>query len=239
MTALPASAVSGALLIGAVLPLLPFLGRIARLAATIAHEVGHCVVVVPFGGRIRRIDLHADGSGEAWVSLGRVPGAVRWLVRVLNLFAGYSAPLWAGALLVTGAVVGTPWLPVVVLGVVGLVALAFVRNWFGLLVVVGFDALALWVALRPSGLTLLVVAALGAAFLVDGLRSLLQVLRWLLTGARVQTDFHIAAAEMRLPAVVWFVLFLGVNGVAVWAARGPLLAVWDTVVVGVRAVVGA
>ncbi|WIB35172.1 M50 family metallopeptidase [Curtobacterium sp. MCJR17_043] len=144
-----------------------------------------------------------------------------------------------GALLVTGAVVGTPWLPVVVLGVVGLVALAFVRNWFGLLVVVGFDALALWVALRPSDLTLLVVAALGAAFLVDGLRSLLQVFRWLLTGARVQTDFHIAAAELRLPAVVWFVLFLGVNGVAVWAARGPLLAVWDTVVVGVRAVVGA
>jgi hypothetical protein len=164
---------------------------------------------------------------------------VRWLVRVLNLFAGYSAPLWVGVLLVTGAVVGSPWLPVVVLGVVGLVALAFVRNWFGLLVVVGFDGLALWVALRPSDLTLLVVAALGAAVLVDGLRSLLQVLRWLLTGARVQTDFHIAAAEMRLPAVVWFVLFLGVNGFAVWAARGPLLAVWDTVVVGVRAFVGA
>jgi hypothetical protein len=238
LTSLPASAVFAALLIGAVLPLVPFLGRIARLAATIVHEIGHCVVVVPFGGRIRRVDLHPDGSGEAWVQLGRVPGAVRWLVRLLNLFAGYSAPIWAGVLLVTGAVVGSPWLPVVVLGVVGLVALLFVRNWFGLLVVVGFDALAVWVAVRPSDLTLLVVAALGAALLVDGLRSLMQVVRWLVTGARVQTDFHIAAAEMRLPAIVWFVLFLGVNGFAVWAARGPLLAVGDTVLVGIRNLIG-
>jgi hypothetical protein len=55
----------------------------------------------------------------------------------------------------------------------------------------------------------------------------------------VQTDFHIAAAEMRLPAIVWFVLFLAGNAVAVWAARGPLLAVGDTVVPGVRALVGS
>jgi hypothetical protein len=50
----------------------------------------------------------------------------------------------------------------------------------------------------------------------------------------VQTDFHIAAAEMRVPASVWFVLFVVVNAVAVWLARGPLLAVWATVVAGVR-----
>lgn len=233
MTAAP-SLVTVALLVGAVLPFVPVAGRVARIAATIAHEVGHVVVVVPFGGRIQRIDLHPDGSGEAWVQLGRVPHAIRWVVRVLNLFAGYSAPLWAGVLLVTGVLDGSRWLPVAVLGAIGLVALLFVRNWFGLLVVVGFDALALWVALRPSETTVLVVAAVGAIFVVDGLRSVLQVARWLLTGARVQTDFHIAAAELRVPATLWFVLFLVVNGVAVWLARGPLLAVWDTVVAGVR-----
>ncbi|PCN47382.1 hypothetical protein Csp2054_11970 [Curtobacterium sp. 'Ferrero'] len=233
MTAAP-SLVTVALLVGAVLPFVPVAGRVAGIAATIAHEVGHVVVVVPFGGRIQRIDLHPDGSGEAWVQLGRVPHAIRWVVRVLNLFAGYSAPLWAGVLLVTGVLDGSRWLPVAVLGAIGLVALLFVRNWFGLLVVVGFDALALWVALRPSETTVLVVAAVGAFFVVDGLRSVLQVARWLLTGARVQTDFHIAAAELRVPATLWFVLFLVVNGVAVWLARGPLLAVWDTVVAGVR-----
>jgi len=236
-TASSASLVFVAILVGAVLPFLPVVGRVARIAATIAHEVGHCVVVVPFGGRIRRIDLRPDGSGEAWVQLGGVPGAVRWLVRILNLYAGYSAPLWAGALLLTGVLHGSRWLPVVVLGVIGLVALVFVRNWFGLLVVIGFDVLALWVALRPSELTVLVVAAVGALFVVDGLRSVVQVARWLLTGARVQTDFHIAAAEMRLPAGVWFVLFVFVNGVAAWLARGPLLEVWDTIVTGVRALV--
>jgi hypothetical protein len=132
---------------------------------------------------------------------------------------------------------GSRWVPVVVLGVVGLVALAFVRNWFGILVVLGFDALALWVALRPSETTVLVVAAVGAFFVVDGLRSVVQVARWLATGARVQTDFHIAAAEMRVPATGWFVLFLAVNAGAVWLARGPLLEVWATVADGVRALV--
>ncbi|MFJ5144930.1 MULTISPECIES: M50 family metallopeptidase [unclassified Curtobacterium] len=234
MTAAAPPLVFVAVLVGAVLPVVPLVGRVARIAATIVHEVGHCVVVVPFGGRIDRIDLHADGSGEAWVRLGRVPAAIRWLVRVLNLFAGYSAPLWAGVLLVSGVLQGSRWLPVVVLAVVGLVALAFVRNWFGLLVVLGFDALALWVAVRPSEATVLVVAAVGTAFVVDGLRSLVHVARWLLTGARVQTDFHIAAAEMRVPAVLWFVLFVAVNGVAVWLAREPLLATWDTVAAGVR-----
>ncbi|MGN6409081.1 MAG: M50 family metallopeptidase [Curtobacterium sp.] len=224
-----------ALLVGAVLPFVPFVGRVARIAATIAHEVGHAVVVVPFGGRIQRIELHPDGSGEAWVQLGRVPRAIRWLVRIVNLYAGYSAPLWAGVLLVTGVLHGSRWVPVVVLGVIGLVALAFVRNWFGILVVLGFDALALWVALRPSETTVLVVAAVGAFFVVDGLRSVVQVARWLATGARVQTDFHIAAAEMRVPATMWFVLFLAVNAGAVWLARGPLLEVWATVADGVRA----
>ncbi|WP_022902590.1 M50 family metallopeptidase [Curtobacterium sp. B8] len=226
-----------ALLVGAALPFVPVVGRAARIAATIVHEVGHVVVVVPFGGQIRRIDLHPDGSGEAWVQLGRVPGAIRWLVRVLNLYAGYSAPLWAGVLLVTGVLHGSRWLPVVVLGVVGVVALLFVRNWFGLLVVVGFDALALWVAVRPSDATVLVVAAVGALFVVDGLRSVVQVARWLLTGARVQTDFHIAAAEMRVPASLWFVLFVAVNAVAVWLARVPLAESWEAVVAGVRALV--
>ncbi|MGN8050774.1 M50 family metallopeptidase [Curtobacterium sp. 22159] len=237
MTTAAPALVPIALLVGAVLPFVPAAGRVARIAATIAHEVGHAVVVVPFGGRIRRIELHPDGSGEAWVQLGGVPGAVRWLVRVLNLFAGYSAPIWVGVLLVTGVLHASRWLPVAVLGVVGLVALAFVRNWFGLLVVIGFDALALWVALRPSDATVLVVAAVGAFFVVDGLRSVVQVARWLLTGARVQTDFHIAAAEMRVPAGLWFVLFLAVNALAVWLARGPLLETWATVVSALRALV--
>lgn len=225
-----------ALIIGAVLPFVPLVGRVARIAATIAHEVGHCVVVVPFGGRIRRIDLHPDGSGEAWVSLDRVPGGVRWLVRILNLYAGYSAPLWVGALLVTGALAGARVLPAVVLGVVGLVALVFVRNWFGLLVVLGFDVLAAWVALRPSDATELVVAGVGAFFVVDGLRAVVQVARWLLTGVRVRTDFHIAASEMRLPAGLWFLLFVAVNALAVWLLRDPLLTAWHTVVAAIRGV---
>jgi hypothetical protein len=229
-----------ALLVGAVLPLVPGVGRVARIATTIAHEVGHAVVVVPFGGRIRRIELHPDGSGEAWVELSRVPGALRGLVRIINLYAGYSAPLWAGVLLVAGSLDGHRVLTTTVLAVIGVVALVFVRNWFGLLVVLGFDALAAWVAFRPDTAgaveaTALVVAGVGAFFLVDGVRSIGRVAVWLVTGARVRTDFHIAAGETRVPAGLWFVLFLLVNAGVAWLARGPLTGFAETIATGVRA----
>jgi hypothetical protein len=224
-----------AVLVGAVLTFLPVVGRVARIATTIVHEVGHVVVVAPFGGRIRRIELHPDGSGEAWVSLDRIAPGLRGLVRILNLFAGYSAPLWAGVLLLGGVLDGHRVLTTVVLAVVGLVALVFIRNWFGLLVVLGFDALAAWVALAGTDGTVLVVAAVGALFVVDGVRSVLRVAGWIVTGARVHTDFHIAATETRVPAALWFVLFLIVNGVVVWLARTPLLAVWHTITTGVHA----
>ncbi|PZE28925.1 hypothetical protein DEI86_04010 [Curtobacterium sp. MCBD17_028] len=233
----PSSALLVALLVGAALPFVPAVGRVARIATTIVHEVGHCVVVVPFGGRIRRIDLHADGSGEAWVDLGRVPRAVRWAVRLGNLYAGYSAPLWAGALLVIGSVHADRVLTTAVLGVAAVVAVLFVRNAFGVLVVVGFAAVAVWVAVRPSEWTVLVVAAIGALFVVDGVRSVVRVAGWIATGAPVRTDFHIVASEYRLPAAVWYVLFVLVELGVVWLARAPLGAVVDTVAVGLRTLV--
>lgn len=231
-----------ALLVGAVLPFVPGVGRVARIATTIAHEVGHAVVVVPFGGRIRRIELHPDGSGEAWVELSRVPAVLRGLVRIVNLYAGYSAPLWAGVLLVAGSLDGHRILTVVVLAVIGVIALLFVRNWFGLLVVLGFDALAAWVAFRPSTptaveATALVVAGVGAFFLVDGVRSVLRVAGWIATGARVRTDFHIAAGETRVPAAVWFVLFVLVNAAVAWLCRAALAGFATTIADGVRAFV--
>ena len=223
-----------ALLVGAVLCFVPGIGRVARIATTIAHEVGHCVVVVPFGGRIRRIDLHADGSGEAWVDLGRVPRGIRWLIRIVNLYAGYGAPLWAGVLLVTASLAGNRVLATIVLAVIGVIALLFVRNRFGLVVVVGFDVLAAWTAFSGSPAAALVVALVGALFVVDGLRNVGQVAVWSSTGARVRTDFHIAAEEMHLPAVLWFMLFVAVNAGVVWLARAPLTDAATTIATGVR-----
>lgn len=223
-----------AVLLGVLLPFVPVVGRVARIATTIVHEVGHCVVVVPFGGRIRRIDLHPDGSGEAWVELSRVPVGIRWAVRLLNLYAGYSAPLWAGVLLIAGTLGGDRLLTTVVLGAVGLIALLIVRNAFGLIVVIGFDVLAAWVALRPSDVSVLVVATVGALFIADGVRSILRVGVWIATGSHVRTDFHIAAAEFRLPAALWYMLFLVVTAGSTWLARGPLTEVGLTVLAGVR-----
>lgn len=217
------TAIVFAAVIGAIVPIVPGARRLGRLIVTIVHEVGHCVAVVPFGGRIRRIGLHADGSGEALVDLARVPRAVRGPVRTLNLFAGYGTPLWLGAGLVVAAVDGARTGPAIALGAVGLVALVFVRNAFGVVLVVAVDALAIWTAVVGGRATGALIAGLGGLLLVDGAFSVLRVAGWTASGARVRTDFQIAAAETRIPAALWFVLFLAVNA-AIALIVAPTLA---------------
>ncbi|WP_066519654.1 M50 family metallopeptidase [Curtobacterium ammoniigenes] len=213
-----------AALLGALVPFVPGARRLARLIATVVHEVGHCVAVVPFGGRIRRITLRADGSGEAIVDLGRVPRMLRGPVRTLNLFAGYSSPVWLGVGLVAAATADERLAPAIALGVVGVIALVFVRNAFGAVLVMALAAIAVWTVLDAGTLIEAVLAGLGGLLVVDGMRSVLRVGRWLVVAAPVRTDFHIAAAETRIPATLWFALFLAAH-VAITVLIAPMLSV--------------
>lgn len=121
---------------------------VVRLGTTVVHEAGHALVAVLARRRLAGVRLHRDASGVT-VSHGppRGPGVVALLA------AGYPAPallgLTAAALLAAGRGLAVLWLVLALL----LALLAWVRNAFGLLVVLvgaaGVLAATWW--LPPAG----------------------------------------------------------------------------------------
>lgn len=103
-----------------------------RLGVTVVHEAGHAVVAVLVGRRLQGIRLHADTSGVT-VSRGRPTGPGM----VATVAAGYLAPAVVGVgaalLLATGRGVLMLWLMLVFL----VALLVWIRNWYGLVTVVG------------------------------------------------------------------------------------------------------
>lgn len=110
--------------------------RRCRHALTLVHEAGHAAVAVATGRRLGGIRLHSDTSGLT-VSRGRPRGPGM----VLTAAAGYPAPalvgLGAAHLLAAGRSLAVLWLALLLVAAVS----AWVRNAFGLLVVVVAAAL--------------------------------------------------------------------------------------------------
>src|SRR5699024_11568697 len=76
--------------LGAVL--LPPLWRLARLAVTIVHELGHAAVGILMGRRFTGFVVSADMSGHAITV-----GPRRGVGRIASTWAGYPAPAVVGA----------------------------------------------------------------------------------------------------------------------------------------------
>lgn len=207
----------GAGLVALVLVLLPATWPRVRLGVTVVHEAGHALVAVLVGRRLSGIRLHSDTSGLT-VSKGepRGPGMV------VMLAAGYLAPallgLLAAFLLAQGRGVALLWLLVVLLA--GL--LVWVRNGFGLLVVllggVGLFVLTWWGSPEVQAVAAYLVTWL---LLLAAPRPLLE----LLTSGRGRgrtSDPDQLARLTRLPAVVWTLLLLGASSAGLVLGVGML-----------------
>lgn len=127
--------------------------RLVRHLATLLHEAGHAIVSVLVGRKLRGIRLHSDTSGLT-LSRGKPTGPGM----IVTLLAGYPAPGMIGLagawLLGLGYAAGTLWALVALCAIM----LVFIRNFYGLLVVVitGLGVAALsWLASS----TVLTVAA--------------------------------------------------------------------------------
>lgn len=177
-----------------------------RLGVTVVHEAGHALVAVLVGRRLRSIRLHSDTSGLT-VSRGkpRGPGMVAMLA------AGYLAPaalgLLAALLLADGRSVGLLWL--LVLLSAGLIL--WVRNGYGVLVLVVGGAGVLVVTWYGNGQVQSVAAYLIAwLLLLAAPRPLVE----LLTAGRRRgrtSDPDQLAGLTRVPAVLWILLLLLAN----------------------------
>lgn len=191
--------------------------RVLRLVVTLVHELGHAVIGVACGRRLRGFVLRADMSGHA-VTVGRPRG----VGVVATTWAGYPAPAVLGALLVWFAARG--WsAPVITILLAGLaVALVFVRSLLTALVVLATlaaTASAWW--WRDDALQQQVLIGVGVVLLVGAWRHLATVL------GRVDpsSDPGVLARLTGLPAAVWQAGFVLVLGLASWSVLAEVLAV--------------
>nr|WP_302477609.1 M50 family metallopeptidase [Aeromicrobium stalagmiti] len=187
---------------------------VTRHVVTLVHEAGHALVALLTGRRLNGIRLHTDTSGLT-VSSGKPRGAGM----IATAAAGYLAPAALG--LVSVVLVEhdrTAWALYAGIATLALM-LVFIRNWFGLLVVLlSGAAVSLLVWRAPdrvqdfAALTFawfLLVAAPRTAFDLWGHRR----------RARTRTtDADVLARLTVLPAAVWNGLFIVLTGGALAGA---------------------
>lgn len=204
---LPAtSLVLGTGAVALVLVLWPATWPRVRVGTTIAHEAGHALVAVLVGRRLQGVRVHADTSGVT-LSRGRPAGPGM----VATLLAGYLAPaalgLGAALLLADGRALLLLWSLVALL----LLLLVWVRNGYGLLVVLvvgAATALTTWYAdARTQSAAALLVAWL---MLLAAPRPLVELLLAGRSGRRGSDPDQLARLT-RVPAVLWVLLLLAAS----------------------------
>lgn len=177
-----------------------------RIGTTIVHEAGHALVAVLVGRRLQGVRLHADTSG-ATLSRGRPSGPGM----VAMLLAGYLAPallgLGAALLLAEGRALVLLWSLVVLLALL----LVWVRNGYGLLVVLVVGAATALVTWYADPRTQSVVALLVAWLLLLAVpRPLVELLVGGRAGRRGSDPDQLARLT-RVPSVLWVLLLLAAN----------------------------
>lgn len=178
--------------------------RLLRHLATLLHEAGHAIVAVLMGRKLGGIRLHSDTSGLT-VSRGKPTG----VGMVATLLAGYPAPAVVGLvgawLLGEGYAAGSLWALVVLCAVM----LVFIRNFYGLLVVlvtgIGVALLSWFASVQVISVTayLLVWSLLLIAprAVVDLQRSRRR------QRGRSKSDADQLATLTKLPAGLWVAIF--------------------------------
>jgi hypothetical protein len=178
--------------------------RLVRHLATLLHEAGHALIGLLVGRKLRGIRLHSDTSGLT-VTRGKPTGPGM----VATLLAGYPAPAivgLAGAWLVSaGYAAGMLWALVLLCALM----LVFIRNFYGLWVVLvtgGGVAVLSWTA---SGEIISIAAYLMVwSLLFVAPRAVLALQRSRRRQrSGTQSDADQLARLTRLPAGFWIAVF--------------------------------
>ena len=177
-----------------------------RLGVTLVHEAGHALVALLVGRRLQGIRLHSDTSG---VTLSR--GRPRGPGMVAMLAAGYLAPaalgLGAALLLADGRALLLLWSLVALLVLV----LLWIRNVFGLLVVLLVGAAVALVTSYAGAQTQTAAALLVAwLLLLAAPRPLVELLVAGRAGRRGSDPDQLARLT-RVPSVLWTLLLLAAS----------------------------
>lgn len=200
-----------AALIALVLTLVPKISKPGKLVTTIFHEMGHATASLLTGGGASGIRIRWDTSGDAGTT-HRV-GAGGSLSRILTLLAGYATPINLGAILVGLAF--TPWSVVglSIIGIMTLVAILLIRNWFGFFILILWSALLVALVFIPNNYSSpkSILLLFGLILFINGVRDIIQVARHAFRSKvhpDQMSDFHILHKETLISAKFWFILFV-------------------------------
>jgi len=212
----PAAVVALTAAVALALVLLPRLWPLTRLAVTITHEGAHAVAAVLAGRRLQGIRLHSDTSGLT-VSKGRPAGPGM----VAMLAAGYLGPAIVGVaaalMLGAGLSLALLWCYVLLLALM----LMQIRNFYGLLVVVGAGAALAaisWYLTAPVQST--IAYLITWVLLIAAPKPVLELARQRRRGRGARSDVDQLAWLTAIPALAWTGFFLVANlvGLVVGAA---------------------
>lgn len=200
------------ILIGALAAVfIPSAWRITSHLVTLVHEAGHAFVAVLTGRRLRAIKLHSDTSG-----LTVTKGRTRGITMIASAAAGYLAPSAFGLIIVALiAYDRTMWSLYIALAGLGFLLL-WIRNWFGLLLIVLAGSMTWLIANRTTEDFVDYTAwFLGAFFLIASPRAVWGHVRS--RGVRRSSDSDVLAQISPIPAWLWAWIFQALTlGALVW-----------------------
>lgn len=207
-----------ALLVAVAAVVVPPAWRLARLAVTIVHELGHAIVGILMGRRFTGFVVSADMSGHA-VTVGPRRG----IGRIASTWAGYPAPALVGAVLVQISLHGGASTALFAALVVLVLSLVFTRSLHTVVAVLATAAAvgALWWWGDPA-LTALLTLAGGVFLLLGSWRHLGAVI----SGGGRSDDPAQLATLTPLPGWAWILSFAAVLAACTWwawSALAPLL----------------
>lgn len=161
---------------------------------TFVHELGHAITGFFVGRGVGGIKLNFDGSGETRDTGRRafIPGG-----RFLALVMGYPAPVLLGAFLL-GAVAGDYInLSMRIMLFFGIFTLIFIRNLWGLLVVLAWIAFSFVAStyLYESLISEIILTLVGTFFIVGGVKDLVLLFNQYTHGLAPETDLGIMRRE--------------------------------------------
>lgn len=204
--------------VAVVLVVVPQVWHATRHIVTLVHEAGHAVTAVATGRRLNGIRLHTDTSGLT-VSSGHPSGPGM----IATAAAGYLAPSALGLTSVGLVEHGhTDWALYAGLATLAMM-LVYIRNWFGLLVVVlSGAAVGILVWRAPAHVQDLAALTFAWFLLLAAPRAVVDLWSHRRRVRTRTTDADILARLTHLPATVWNLIFLALTTAAlagaVWLA---------------------
>lgn len=197
---LTSAGTAAAVAVGLVLVLGP-LWRVARIAVTVAHELGHAAAARVVGAGVRGITLRWDTSGETqWTFVGN-PGRLR---RVWVAWWGYPAPPVAATVGVWALTYGFTLLWVLTLAAAALTTLLWARNALAALIAVAAAGTLAAAVLAGPTVTAAVAVATVTVLGVGGVRCLFEYTQQARAGGNALaggfSDSQVIASLLPIPA---------------------------------------